>query len=227
MKFLILGDGLFGSELHKQTNWDFISRKKDNINANEFYFWSFMLSSYDVIVNCIAYTKTYEDNYTDNWNLNVKFINELVQYCNTNNKKLVHISTDYLYAGSVPNAKETDVPVHINTWYGYTKLIGDALVQLNSNNFLVCRLSHKPNPFPYEFAWDDVKTNCDSVDVICNLVINLINENASGLYNVGTDVKSIFDIAVKTNKYVKRCNSITNAPKDVTMDISKLTYAKL
>ena len=29
MDKLILGDGLLGSELVKQTNWDYISRKKD------------------------------------------------------------------------------------------------------------------------------------------------------------------------------------------------------
>ena len=31
MKIVILGDGLLGSELVKQTNWDYISRKKDGI----------------------------------------------------------------------------------------------------------------------------------------------------------------------------------------------------
>ena len=32
MKVLILGDGLLGSEIRKQTNWDYISRKKDGID---------------------------------------------------------------------------------------------------------------------------------------------------------------------------------------------------
>jgi dTDP-4-dehydrorhamnose reductase len=56
---------------------------------------------------------------------------------------LVHISTDYLYSGSVSNASESDVPVHCNNWYGYTKLLADGLVQLESNNYLICRCTHK------------------------------------------------------------------------------------
>ena len=222
MKVLILGDGLFGKELHKQTDWDFISRKKDNIDINVFNEWSYKLNSYDVIVNAIAYTKTYENNYEDNWNANVKFLNELINFCNESDKKLVHISTDYLYTGSVTNAKETDVPVHVNTWYGYTKLVGDAIVQLNSKNFLLCRLSHKPYPFPYEYAWSDVKTNCDYVNTICDLVVKLIISNVSGLYNVGTEHKTIYELAKKTNVFVKVSNSNDNVPKDTTMNVSKL-----
>ena len=40
MKTLILGDGLLGSEIYNQTNWDFISRKKDNIDISDFHSWS-------------------------------------------------------------------------------------------------------------------------------------------------------------------------------------------
>jgi hypothetical protein len=33
MKVLVLGDGLLGNEIIKQTNWDYLSRKKDG-NTN-------------------------------------------------------------------------------------------------------------------------------------------------------------------------------------------------
>ena len=32
MRVLIIGDGLLGSEIIKQTGWDYISRKKDQID---------------------------------------------------------------------------------------------------------------------------------------------------------------------------------------------------
>ena len=32
MKYLILGDGKLSTELRKQTNWDYISRKKQNFD---------------------------------------------------------------------------------------------------------------------------------------------------------------------------------------------------
>lgn len=222
MNCLVLGDGLLGSEIISQTGWNYVSRKKDSVNAEDFNNWSSLLDNYDTIVNCIGFTKTYENNQKDSWNLNVVFVSELLEYCNNTGKKLVHISTDYLYAGSVPNATETDVPIPVNTWYGYSKLVGDALVQLKSNNHLICRLSHKPNPFPYESAWTDIHTNCDSVDVISNLVVRLIEKESIGVFNVGTEVKSIYDVAKRSNDEVKPINKPVHVPNDISMNIKKL-----
>lgn len=222
MKVVVLGDGLLGSEIVNQTNWDYISRKKDGIDINNFSNWCNLMDDYDVIVNCIAFTKTYENNKEESWNLNLTFVDRLIDYCNINNKKLVHISTDYIYAESKPNASEEDVPVHLNTWYGYTKLVGDALVQLRSKNYLVCRLSHKPNPFPYDSAWVDIHTNCDSVDVISDIVIKLINNGSVGVFNVGTELKSIHDLACKTNPGVKESSKPVWVPDDISMNLNKL-----
>ena len=35
MRKLILGDGLLGSEIYRQSDWDYISRKKDKIDFRE------------------------------------------------------------------------------------------------------------------------------------------------------------------------------------------------
>jgi dTDP-4-dehydrorhamnose reductase len=222
MKVLILGDGLLATELIKQTNWTYLSRKKDNFDISNIEEFSELINQYDVIVNCIAFTKTYENNKVDSWNVNVKFCENLINFCNLHNKKLIHISTDYIYAGSVPNASEEDIPVHLNTWYGYTKLVSDALVQLRSQDFLICRLSHKPNPFPYDSAWSDIHTNCDSVDVIASMVIKLILKNENGIFNVGTELKSIYDLALKSNHNVNPTLKPSNVPNDISMNINKL-----
>lgn len=222
MNPVILGDGLLGKELAKQSGWHVISRKKDNADITEFINWSNKIIPYDVIINCMAFTKTYEPNKKESWDINVKALDKLVEFCNKNQKKLIHISTDYLYAGSKENCSEDDVPVHNNTFYGYTKLIGDALVQLKSDNFLICRLSHKPIPFPYEKAWSDVKTNCDYVDVISNLIIKLVVNNASGVFNVGTETKSIYDLALNTKSDVVPISRPNQVPENTTMDLTKL-----
>lgn len=222
MKILVLGDGLLATEIINQTGWNYVSRKKDAIDIEKVEQWSDLMSDYDTILNCIAFTKTYENNKVDSWKGNVEFVNNLIDFCNLQNKKLIHISTDYIYAGSVPNATEEDVPVHLNTWYGYSKLVGDALVQLRSKDYLICRLSHKPNPFPYDSAWTDIHTNCDSVDVISNLVIKLIISGANGLFNVGTELKSIYDVAKKTNPNVNKINKPTYVPDDISISVEKL-----
>jgi dTDP-4-dehydrorhamnose reductase len=221
MKILVLGDGLLGSEIVNQTGWNFISRKKDNFNIEDIESFDTLFLGYDTIINCIANTDTYSTDSELHWMVNYKFVDYLVDYCNKNKVKLVQISTDYIYCNSVSKASENDVPVHINTWYGYTKLLGDAHVQLKSDNFLICRLSHKPNPFPYDKAWEDIKTNCDYVDVIASLVIKLITKSCFGVYNVGTDVKSIYELAKRT-KNVTPCSKPSNAPSDISMNLDKL-----
>lgn len=221
MSVLVLGDGLLGKEIINQTNWQYISRKKNGFDVTKSYNLN-ILDEYDIIVNCIAYTKTYNVNRNDNWEINYRFVDKLIDYCNANSKKLIHISTDYIYTGSIENATEEDVPVHLNTWYGYTKLIGDSLVQLRCNNYLICRLSHKPYPFPYKEAWCDIKTNCDYVTTIASMVIKLINNECNGVYNIGTEPKSLYDLAIITKKDVISINKPSYVPDNTTMNLDKI-----
>ena len=139
MKIIILGDGLLGSEIIKQTNWDYISRKKDKIDFINPSSYITFLEKYDMVLNCIAYTDTYSNDRQKHWDINYKGLVELVDYCKMSNKKLIHISTDYIYANSSPLSSEEDIPVHQQNWYGYTKLLGDAYVQLKLNNYLLIR----------------------------------------------------------------------------------------
>lgn len=222
LKVLVLGDGLLGKELVNQTGWNYISRKKDSFDIGNLSSFFDEFRKYSVIVNCIANTDTYSEDKDSHWKTNYVFVDELIKFCNKNYIKLVHISTDYLYTGSVENASEEDVPVHCNTWYGYTKLLSDGLIQLQCKDYLLIRCSHKPNPFPYEKAWIDVVGNFDYVDVISSKIIQLINHNSSGVFNVGTDNKSIYDLALKTNPSVESINSPLNVPKNISLNLDKM-----
>ena len=97
MRVLILGDGLLATELVNQTSWSYLSRKKDNFDISNINQFSDLINQYDVLVNCIAFTKTYDSNKVESWNVNVKFCEDLINFCNLHDKKLVHISSDYLY----------------------------------------------------------------------------------------------------------------------------------
>jgi dTDP-4-dehydrorhamnose reductase len=201
MKLLVLGDGLLGSEIIKQTGWEYLSMNKDGIDVvNEFQELCVMIDDIipDVIVNCIGYTDTYSQERQKHWEINYRFVTNLVDFCEERSIKLVHISTDYIYANSKNNKTENDIPVHQETWYSYTKLISDAYVQLRIDNYLLVRCSFKPKPFPYEKAFGNVKGNFDYVDVIAGQIIDLIKEDRSGIWNIGTKFKSIYDLAKQT-----------------------------
>ena len=221
---LILGDGLLGSELVKQTDWDYISRKNNGIDFTNIKTYEHMLNDYDEVINCIAYTDTYNVSRDTHWKVNYEGVANLVDLCNMSEKKIIHISTDYLYTYSKVGATETDVPVHCSNWYGYTKLLADGYVQLKSNNFLLLRNTHKKTPFPYEKAWVNQIGNFDYVDIITKYIVKLIDKNAVGIYNIGTDVKTVYQLAKRTSSDVKPMYSMIDdtAPTNVVMDVSKL-----
>lgn len=223
MSVLIIGDGLLGSEIIKQTGWDYISRKKDRIDFTDISTYKEKLSNYDTILNCVGFTKTYSDDNETVRKINYEGVISLSDYCEKENKKLIHISTDYVYTNSKNNSTENDLPLISPNWYTYYKLLSDEYIVSKNNNFLVCRCSFKPNPFPYENAWVDHIGNFDYVDVISTLLIQLINKNAKGLFNVGTEIKSIYDLAIKTNSKVTKSFKPEMVPSNVSMDITKLT----
>lgn len=219
MKVLVLGDGLLGGEIVKHSDWDCFSRKKNGFDIKDL---SQIPKGYDVILNCIANTDTYSNDRDSHWDTNYAFVNRLIDYCNNNSIKLVQISTDYVYTGSESLASESSVPVHCENWYGYTKLLSDGIVQLRSNNYLLFRCTQIPNPFPYDEAWIDRIGNLDYVDVISNLIIGAIRKNLNGLYNLGTEVKTTFDLAKRTKPNVSMSFKPKHVPSNVSMDISKL-----
>jgi dTDP-4-dehydrorhamnose reductase len=232
-KTLILGDGLLGTELHRQSGFDVMSKKRHGFDITskdtfhkllECEFGSIIYCNYDTIINTIACTDTYSSDRDIHWNVNYKGVSYLVDFCNKWKIKLVHIVSDYIYANSITKTSEEDIPVHCNTWYGYTKLLGDAHVQLACDNYLLLRATHKPTPFPYDDAWTDQIGNFDYVDVIANKILHTIALGATGIYNIGTETKSMYELACKTNIHVNKANVPidTSIPKDVTMNLTKL-----
>jgi len=223
MNPVILGNGILGKELTKQTGWDILSRSVNGLDLTDITTWAHLLLPYDTIINCIAYTNTYDINKEKHWDVNYKAVVELMDYCNNHNKKLIHISTDYVYTNSLGIPNEDGIPIHQSTYYAYTKLLADGYIELKGKNYLILRGTHKPTPFPYEKAWINQLGNFDYINVIASLYIKLIEKDAKGLFNVGTEPKSMYHLAQKTNPNVKSIlNEDTKVPLNVIMDVSKL-----
>ena len=214
---LILGDGILGSKLHKLTGWDYISRKKDGIDFNDFNSYYEHILSYSEVINCIANTDSYSDDKDKHLNTNFRFAVNLSDICNNLNIKLIHISTEFVYANNIQPPTEEDLPLPDKSWYAYSKLLADEYISLTNNNFLICRLLHKPNPFPYDDVWD-VITSGDTVDKISSLIVQLIKEGATGIFNVGTGRKKLSNIA-PGKKVIPKPNHV---PFDTSMNLSKL-----
>ncbi len=223
MKVIILGDGLLAKQIELQTGWSFVSRKKDKIDFNNESTYFHFLQDYDVILNCIANTDTYSKNKEEHWNTNYKAVSRLTDYCHDNHKKLVHISTDFVYANSSGVPTEDDVPVHAENWYSYTKLLADSYIELKGRDYLIIRCSHKPTPFPYPKAFANVSGNFDYVDVISKKIIQLIEKDAKGIYNVGTPSKTLHMLASKTVDTIQPALAPEHMPTNLRMNITKQT----
>lgn len=232
----ILGDGLLGSQLESITNWDVISRKRDNFDLTDSSTFNLLLETFDgmlqkpkysTVVNCIANTDTYSTDRQSHWEVNYKGVAELVEFCNKWNIKLVHISSDYVYANSTGIPSEESVPVHQETFYAYTKLLADGYIELRSNDYLVIRTTHKPTPFPYSTAWIDQIGNFDYVDNIAPLIVEVVNRDVRGTLNLGTSTKSMYNLALQTNLDVEP-TLVENklVPTCTVMDLTKYNSIK-
>lgn len=225
-KYLILGDGLLGSEIHKQAGWDCASRKTHQIDIRDFSTYMDFLGKYDGIINCIANTDTYSNDKKSIMETNYKSVITLAEACSLYDVKLIHISTDYVYANSnIKPTRETDVPSPCSTWYSISKLLADMVIENVDNlDYLIIRTSFKPMPFPYPNAYTNVVGNFDYVDKIAELIIRLIEKNPKGIYNVGTDKKSMYELAKQTNNEVLQTVVGVGQlmPKDISMNLYKM-----
>jgi dTDP-4-dehydrorhamnose reductase len=235
-KIGILGDGLLAKELNRQTGWDMISRRMHGFDITDPSTWNStplwrsehgvaFYTQYTTLINCIAHTDTYSEDRDTHWDVNYVGVANLVEFCNHHNIKLVHISTDYIYSNSTSNAsEEKTVPVHCENWYGYTKLLGDGHVQLSSDDYLLIRATHKAKPFSHQSAWINQIGNFDYVDVISEKIIKLVEAGADGVYNVGTQLKSMYNLAKQTNMVVtpEHGSYRPSTPTDTSMNITKM-----
>jgi len=218
-KILILGDGILGSELQLQTGWDLVSRKLTGLNIKDTDQLRKVLEGYDTVINCIANTDTYSDNAKDMCEVNYYFPYHLALICNELKIKLVHISTEYVYANNKTLPNEDSLPIPANNWYSYYKLKADDIVALISNSYLICRLLHKSKDFNPPEVWS-ICTSGDKVDKIAELVIRLVRNGAYGLYNVGTGSKWLSSIV--KNKNCTVVQPPEGIPIDTRMDLTKM-----
>jgi len=152
MKLLVTGaNGQLGRSIQriiasaKQVNeFVFVGRDELNFSQNDNLEKYFKENSFDVVINCAAYTavdKAEEQQELAN-QINHVAVEKLAEIAQKNNIKLIHISTDYVFDGESPHSyTETDKTNPINI-YGETKLAGEkALQAIMPTNAIIIRTS--------------------------------------------------------------------------------------
>ncbi|HYM64876.1 MAG TPA: SDR family oxidoreductase [Candidatus Sulfotelmatobacter sp.] len=134
------------------------------------------------------------------WAVNVLGTKNIVEACAENKKKLIYISTDFVFNGQKKSYSEEDKPEPIN-WYAKTKYEGEKLIQSSGIDFAIIRLAY---PYRAYFGKNDfvrailsrLKENQD-LNVITDHIMTptFVDDFASALnILIQTDVSGIFHV---------------------------------
>ena len=170
----------------------------------------------DYIINCAALTNVdfCEQNKSNSYEVNVNGIKNIIS-CTTNDTKIIHISTDYVFSGNRNIYNESDIPNPLS-YYGKNKLESENILRSSNRNYLIIRPSvifgNTGNNF-YVWVRDSLKNNKD-ISVVTDQISNptwswslseaiykSILSNITGLFHyAGEEIISRYDFAVKIAK---------------------------
>jgi len=211
---------LIKADLNGQNNIDITSA----LSVNEF----FAKNDFDVAILFSAYTdvdgaEAQRDNKNGScWQVNVQGLTNVVNSCQKNSKKLIFISTSFVFDGQKGPYKESD-PRGGNlekiSWYGITKIKGEEIVEVLKDKYLILRIaypyrSHFPNKDDFArqiltkfeqgslySMFTDQILSPTFIDDVAPAVETLLRTNSSGIFHLGSpDQTNPYDFAYELLK---------------------------
>jgi len=148
------------------------------------------------------------------WKINVEGTKNVINACARSGKKLIYVSTDFVFDGKKEKPySEEDTPSPIN-WYGQTKYEGEKLVTKSSLSWVILRIAY---PYRADFPKRDfVRVLIDKlknreklrlvtdhimtptfIDGLSNVLDSIIRNNSTGIFHaVGSQFVSPFEAGV-------------------------------
>lgn len=191
----------------------------------------------DLIVNCAAYTNVDKAESDADFAelLNARAVKNLADAIKATNGTLIHISTDYVFGGSLGNTPRTEAePVNPTGVYGLTKLHGEQAIADSGCRALIFRTAWLYSEYGKNFVktmlnlsatkpqlkvvFDQVGTPTyaqDLADAIADIISNRKFVGAEGIYHYSNEgvcswfdfTKAIAEIAGNTDCNIQPCHS--------------------
>jgi dTDP-4-dehydrorhamnose reductase len=222
--FLTGGSGTLGKELQKiSKDYDILftapESKYCNITNSYQIRNNIAISNCDTVLHCAALTnvKEIENDPEESWLVNVYGTINVLRACAELNKKLIFISTDYVFDGEKGNYNIND-PINPLSNYAKSKASAELLVRTYEKS-LTIRTSFYGHQFPYEKAAEDQWPSKDYVDIIAPKILKEIKKENYGIAHVGSERRTIYDIAKDRNQNItkaKRNDFGINIPRDTS-----------
>lgn len=150
------------------------------------------------------------------WKINVNGVENVAKFCERLGKKIIFVSTDFVFDGNLPlgvGYTEKDLPNPVN-WYAHTKWMGEEKVKESGCQYIIVRPAY-PYRAHFEKKSDFVRTIVEKMEkreeikaisdhIFCPTFIDdfamaldvLIKCDASGIYHtVGKSALTPFDAA--------------------------------
>ena len=108
----------------------------------------------DYIINCAAYTNVRDAEVEREKSLLINSfgVKNLVNYCEKNNTKLIHISTDYVYNSDSINPIDEESEVNPVNYYGFSKREGEKHIEKSASESIIIRTSWLYSMFGKNFV---------------------------------------------------------------------------
>lgn len=182
----------------------------------------------ELIVHGAAYTNVLkaESEREQCWRVNVEGTRNIVRTALKADVPVVYISTDYVFWGDKGNYTEDDIPGPVRNYYSLTKLLAEQSVAV-LKEYLVIRTSFRPRQWQYPVAFQDVFTSQDYVDIVAPEISEAISHFKKiepGIVHIGTERKSVYDLAVRRKPDVGasfKKDAAVELPDDVSLNCEK------
>lgn len=249
---MILGSGgQLGSELHKlypeAVSYDHSSNGPNSIDFQDLEKIEAEILHSDVkwVINSAALTNVdgCELNKELAYKVNGLAVKSIVKASRKISANLLHVSTDYIFDGTIGQYKEYSIPNPLN-FYGISKLIGETFAQCYEKSIIIrtSGVYGSKNNFPNyvykslkEYKQVNVLNGYYSPIHARNLALvikTMIEKNRFGLYNVAGIRTSRFELALEIAKKYNLDQSLIKKvdkldimkairPFDSSLDISK------
>lgn len=230
---IIGGTGQLGTELLKlRPDWLAPTHAEFDIEVSETvdrYLYDLRQQNIfvETIVNC-AVCKD-EADLDQLYAVNINAVKNLLRFCWSCYRdldvtiKLVHVSTDYVYGLGNRMNRETD-PLKPESLYAVSKMFGEkAIIQaaMKPTDYLILRTSFFPRPFTWTGGHTNKYTSGDFVDVIAGQIVEAMGSGLTGIYNVGTSRKSVYDLLRQQKPDIEPVVYGNDGVYDTSMDTSR------
>jgi dTDP-4-dehydrorhamnose reductase len=219
------GTGLLGSELIRLSP-DILAPSRAEFDITDRDAVSAYVASHnpDTIIHAAAITnnRDVEDDPSEAVEVNIKGTANVALACLKRRTRLVYLSTDYVYRGNKGNYSESDEIEPFNL-YAWTKLGGESSVMAVPNH-LIIRTSFGAAMFDYPAAFTDKWTSKDYVDVIAPQVLDAARSPLTGVLNIGSQRRSMYEYASSRNPDVTAIEmnaSVHRSPFDTSLNTDR------